>query len=265
MRTSPIIVSAALPMISKTSRNSWPRSSRLKVARAHQCETVTVPPSFPSLVGQGWSVHKRPIFATRVAGHVAGREVRDALYAYTLYEYELVFNALSASSTQFATLGAGSLQVLMGFSCRCRASSALSSTRSERCCGDRPVVRQRRRCDATFTFVRSLGGFAEPVGWVTGTPTIYLVASPRRAGYTITTPKTLTFASAPASGVGVTADFTYAFQCRFLDDALDFENFMQHLGREVGEVPQRETVRDWASGTRKPDRLHRNADALDKR
>ena len=25
-----------------------------------------------------------------------------------------------------------------------------------------------------FTFVRSLGGYAEPVGWVTGTPAIYL-------------------------------------------------------------------------------------------
>ena len=41
---------------------------------------MTTPPSFPSLAGQGWSVHKKPIFSTIVASHVSGREVRDALY-----------------------------------------------------------------------------------------------------------------------------------------------------------------------------------------
>ena len=54
------------------------------------------PLTFPQLPGQGWSVHKRPSFSTRVASHVSGREVRSALYAATLYEFELTFDGLVA-------------------------------------------------------------------------------------------------------------------------------------------------------------------------
>ena len=32
-----------------------------------------------------------------------------------------------------------------------------------------------------------------------------------------------------AAGVSVTADFTYYFRCRFLDDAAEFDNFMHDL------------------------------------
>jgi uncharacterized protein (TIGR02217 family) len=191
---------------------------------------VSTPPSFPTLVGQGWSVHKRPVFSTRVASHVSGREVRDALYAHTLYEYELVFNALSSSSTQFATLGAGSLQTLMGFflSMQGQFGTFLYNDPSDGAVTGQSLGSGDGATE-NFTFVRSLGGFAEPVGWVTGTPTIYVNGTPLASGFTITAPNTLTFASAPANGAAITADFTYAFQCRFLDDALDFENFMQNL------------------------------------
>jgi uncharacterized protein (TIGR02217 family) len=175
-------------------------------------------------------VHKRPIFSTRVASHVSGREVRDALYAHTLYEYELVFNALSSSPTQFATLGAGSLQQLMGFflSMQGQFGTFLYDDPSD-CAVTGQVLGSGDGATMGFTFVRALGGFAEPVGWVTGTPTIYLNGVTQTSGFTITPPNGLTFATAPASGVAISADFTYAFQCRFLDDALDFENFMQNL------------------------------------
>jgi uncharacterized protein (TIGR02217 family) len=191
---------------------------------------VTTPPSFPVLIGQGWSVHKRPIFSTRVASHVSGREVRDALYAHTLYEYELVFNALSSSPTQFATLGANSLQQLMGFflSMQGQFGTFLYDDPSDGAVTGQPLGSGDGTTTA-FTFVRSLGGFAEPVGWVTGAPAIYLNGIAQTAGFTTTPPNILTFASPPASGVAISADFTYAFQCRFLDDTLDFENLMQNL------------------------------------
>lgn len=191
---------------------------------------MTTPPTFPTFIGQGWSVHKKPIFSTRIASHVSGREVRDALYAHTLYEYELVFNALSSSATQFATLGASSLQALMGFflSMQGQFGIFLYEDPSDGVASGQALgTGDGARTD--FTFVRSLGGFTEPVGWVTGTPTIYVAGTPQASGTTIVTPNTLSFASAPASGAAITADFTYAFQCRFLDDALDFENFMENL------------------------------------
>ena len=53
---------------------------------------LSVPPSFPTLAGQGWSVHKKPIFSTLIASHVSGREVRDALYQNPIWEFELKFD-----------------------------------------------------------------------------------------------------------------------------------------------------------------------------
>ncbi|HWG06065.1 MAG TPA: DUF2460 domain-containing protein [Beijerinckiaceae bacterium] len=191
---------------------------------------MTTPPTFPNLIGQGWSVHKRPIFLTRVASHVSGREVRDALYAHTLYEYELVFNALTSSGSDFATLGANSLQELMGFflTMQGQLGTFLYDDPSDNA-ATAQALGTGDGATTTFSFVRTLGTFAEPVGWVTGTPTIYLNGAAQTSGYAITPPNTLTFTSAPASGVAISADFTYAFQCRFLDDTMDFENLMQNL------------------------------------
>ncbi len=44
-----------------------------------------------------------------------------------------------------------------------------------------------------------------------------------------TTPNTLTFTTAPGNLVPITASFSYAFNCRFLDDQEDFENIMNGL------------------------------------
>ncbi|MGD0642295.1 MAG: DUF2163 domain-containing protein [Roseiarcus sp.] len=48
-------------------------------------------------------------------------------------------------------------------------------------------------------------------------------------GWSLSTPNSLVFATAPASGALIGASFAYAFQCRFNDDAADFEQFMQNL------------------------------------
>ena len=191
---------------------------------------MTTPPTFPNLIGQGWSVHKRPLFSTRVASHVSGREVRDALYAHTLYEYELVFNALSSSASEFTTLGANSLQALMGFflTMQGQFGTFLYNDPTDGAVTDQNIATGDSATNS-FTFGRVLGGFTEPVGWVIGTPTIYLNGVAQVSGFSVTPPNTLTFTSAPATGVAISADFTYAFQCRFLDDSLDFENVVQNL------------------------------------
>jgi len=66
---------------------------------------MAAPPSFPTLAGQGWSVHKRPTFSTRVASHVSGREARTPFYSVPLYEFELTFEGLDS---------AGGFQVMIG-------------------------------------------------------------------------------------------------------------------------------------------------------
>ncbi len=194
---------------------------------------MTTPPSLPAVAGLGWSRHKKPGFSTRVASHVSGREVRVALMSYPLYEFEAVYNGLSSaatSATAQAGLGASSLQSLMGFFLQLQGQFGTFLYTDP---DDNTVTGQAFATGdgstTSFTIMRSLGGFLEPVGWVTNLANVYLNGTRQTSGYSLTTPNTLAFTTAPGSGVVVSADFSYAFQCRFLDDQMDFEEFMANL------------------------------------
>ena len=155
---------------------------------------------FPALSGQGWSVHKRPTFSTRVASHVSGREVRQSLYAYTLYEFELTFEGL-ASGASFPGLGDNSLQSLMGLYLQ---SEGQYGTFLYTDPTDNAVMGQGiatgNGATTSFTFIRALGGFVEPVSWVTSVSNVYLNGVAQTSGWSLSQPNTLTFAAAPASG-----------------------------------------------------------------
>jgi hypothetical protein len=58
-----------------------------------------------------------------------------------------------------------------------------------------------------------------------GGPNVFVNGAPSL--YTFTAPNQITFSSAPASGAILTWTGNFGYQCRFLDDQLDFENFMQ--------------------------------------
>lgn len=192
------------------------------------------PPSLPALAGLSWSRHKKPGFSTRVASHVSGREVRVALMAYPLYEFEAVYNGLASNATAaFAGLGSASLQSLMGFFLQLQGQFGTFLYLDP---DDNTVAGQAfatgNGTTTAFTMMRSLGGFLEPVGWVTAIANVYLNGTVQSgAAYSLAAPNTLTFATAPAAGTVVTADFSYAFNCRFLDDQMDFEEFMSNLWR----------------------------------
>ena len=186
------------------------------------------PPAFPALPGQGWSVHKRPTFSTRVASHVSGREVRSPLYAATLYEFELTFDGLASGST-LGGLGAGSLQTLLGFvlACRGQLGTFLYVDPSDRFVAAQPIG-TGDGVATSFPVVRTLGGVAEPVGWATSLANVTHGGAPA-SGWSLVQPATLSFAVPPAAGTAIVADVGYAFLCRFLDDQQDFENVMAGL------------------------------------
>jgi len=191
---------------------------------------MAIPPSLPALAGLSWSRHKKPGFSTRVASHVSGREVRVALMAYPLYEFEAVYNGLTSSASLFAGLGASSLQTLMGFFLQLQGQFGTFLYTDP---DDNAVTGQAFATGdgstASFTIERSLGGFLEPAGWVTTLSNVYLNGVHQSSGFSLTTPNTLTFTSAPGNGVVVSAEFAYAFNCRFLEDQMDFEEFMANL------------------------------------
>ncbi|HEY5066268.1 MAG TPA: DUF2460 domain-containing protein [Xanthobacteraceae bacterium] len=192
---------------------------------------MTTPPSLPSLAGLSWSRHKKPGFSTRVASHVSGREVRVALMSYPRYEFEAVYNGLASSATpSFIGLGAASLQSLMGFFLQLQGQfGTFLYTDPDDTAVTGQAFATGNGTTTAFTIERSLGGFLEPVGWVTTLSKVYLNGAPQSSGYALTAPNTLTFTSAPGSGVIVSGDFAYAFNCRFLDDQMDFEEFMSNL------------------------------------
>jgi hypothetical protein len=212
---------------------------------------MTTPPSLPGLAGLSWSRHKRPGFATRVAQHASGREVRVALFEYPLYEFEAVYSGLTSyasPSGAAAGLGASSLQSLLGFFLQLQGQfgtflyidpddNAVSGL----------VFATGDGSTTSFTMMRGLGGFLEPVGWVTSIANVYdNGVAYSGSAYSLTPPNTLTFSSAPASGATLSADFSYAFNCRFTDDQMDFEEFMSNLWRL--ESMKFRSVKSWLGG-----------------
>lgn len=188
--------------------------------------------TFPTLAGQGWSVHKRPTFSTRVAGHVSGREVRQPLYAQTLYEFEVTYDALVSSTTPaLAGAGAGSLQALLGFylACQGKLGTFLYVDPTDNA-ATAQAIGTSDGSTRTFVLSRTIGGFTEPVSWATAVTSV-AVNGTAVTGFSLAPPNLLTLATAPVAGAGVTASFTYAFLCRFLDDMQDFENVMAGLWR----------------------------------
>ncbi len=189
---------------------------------------MTTPPFFPTLPGQGWSVHKKPKFSTRVAPHVSGREVRMGLYAHALYEFELTFDGLDSAGS-FPGLRANSLQTLMGFflTCQGQLNSFLYLDPT-----DNAVSAQGfgvgDGSTTTFTLGRAIGGYTEPVSYATSISSV-TVNGVSTGAYTFTAPNTITFTTAPGSGAAIAWTGLFAFQCRLTDDQHDYENVMSGL------------------------------------
>ncbi len=191
-------------------------------------------PIFPTLPGQGWSVKKTPTFSTRVASHSSGREVRASLYAHALYQFELSFDALDSSGAnaglqaEIPANSDGLLDVLR------RSAGNVSLRRSDRQRGDSPRPSPPATARPNVSSLgRSIGGYYEPASYVTSIASV-TVAGAATSAYTFTAPNLITFTTAPASGATIAASFAYAFQCRFLDDTAEFENFASGLWKIGG-------------------------------
>lgn len=212
---------------------------------------MTTPPSLPHLAGLSWSRHKRPGFSTRIARLASGREVRVALYEYPLYEFEAVYNGLTSYASPSGTaagLGALSLQSLMGFFLQLQGQfgTFLYTDPDDNAVAGQ-VFATGDGSTTSFTMMRALGGFLEPVGWVTNIAAVYLNGVPQSASaFSPSAPNALVFGSAPGAGVTVSADFTYAFNCRFLDDQIDFEEFMSNLWKL--QSMKFRSVKSWLGG-----------------
>ena len=178
--------------------------------------------------GLGWSVHRRPTFDTIVVPHPSGADVRSALWANPLWEFELTFDGLAGDVSSYPGLGANSFQNLLGF------YLTLGGGRDRFLYVDPDFFSVTAQLLGTgdgattvFPLVRAFGGFVEQISWATGVSAVTVAGAP--AAFSMPSPASIQLAIPPAAGALVAATFTYGFICRFLDDTLDFEEFMQNL------------------------------------
>jgi uncharacterized protein (TIGR02217 family) len=213
--------------------------------RSHVCQliieyVVSMPenPVIPTIVfpspaelgGTGWSVHRRPTFSTRVAAADSGREVRSPYYATPLYEFELTFDGV-LSGAAMGSIPAQSMQLLQGFFLQMAGqygSFLFTDPDFNQMTG--AVIGTGDGSSAVFALQRNVGNYSEVVQAANTVTAVYLNGAPQTGGtWSVTNGNQITFATAPAKGAVVTADFTYYFVCRFLDDVHDYEEFMSQI------------------------------------
>ncbi len=195
--------------------------------------------TFPTLPGEGWSVHYKPRFLTRATTKVSGRETRAAAFVSPLWDVELKFDVLRSASPF------SELQQLMAFidEMAGQATPFLFAPPGNLGVYSGAPLGTGDGSTKAFILSRTLGGYVERVQALLGAPTVYVngVAQPA-ASYSVSIlPATITFAFAPAAGAVLTADFTAAHLARFIDDTEDLEQFMSELW-QAGAI-RLETVR----------------------
>jgi hypothetical protein len=182
-------------------------------------------PTFPALATLGWSAHIRPNFVTAIASHVSGRETRAPSRAYAYRDIELTYDLLRADSN-------AELQTIAGFYAEVAgrdgafwiAPPGLSTLVGQAIgTGDGSTM--------VFALVAPAGGALEPVQATSGVSAVYLNGNPLVTGWSVSGgySPAITFTTAPAANVAVSADFGLLWLCRFAEDVADLENFMTLL------------------------------------
>ena len=181
---------------------------------------------FPRLPGLEWNLVKKPVFSTRIHTAASGKEIRAALWSYPQWEISLSYEFLRDDATE-------ELQTLLGFFLQRRGAFESFLFEDE---DDNQVAGQQIGTGdgetAAWQFLRTYGGFIEPVMAVKAAPAprVYLDEVEQTGGYSLNlTTGVLTFTEAPDEGAVITADFGFYYRVRFKEDLAEFEKFMHQL------------------------------------
>ncbi len=196
---------------------------------------------FPTLAGLGWDVNRTEIWKTELQENVSGKENAVALWTYPRHQWDLTFDFLRQGVVHAATY-AEFAQLAGFFNQRQGRFDSFLYTDAD----DNSVTGQALGTgDGTttaFQLVRAFGGFVEPVLAPNAVSAVKVNGVTKTAGvdYTVSNwgsanPGVVTFTSPPGNGLPITADFTFYWPCRFLDDSLNFAKFAQALwkGKKV--------------------------------
>jgi uncharacterized protein (TIGR02217 family) len=179
---------------------------------------------FPALPGLKWGRSKTPVWSTRIQTAESGREWRAARYSYPVWRFKLNYEFLRAGSQQ-------ELQSLVGFF-NARQGSYDSFLYDDP--RDNTATAQTfgtgDGSSRVFQLVRTLGDFVEPVKALQAPPSIFNNGVLQSSGVSVDLANAIvTFAVAPAAGHTLAWTGLFYFRCRFLQDSIDFEEFLKDL------------------------------------
>lgn len=181
---------------------------------------------FPQLNAAVWDRKKTPRWSTQVRKSASGKEQRLALWSYPEWYMSLSYEVL----TDDATL-TSDLKQIMGFFNMMQG--AFSDFLYEDI-SDNTVTSQQigvgTGSATTFQMIRSMGGWTEPLKYLkAGTVKVYKNGVEQTSGWSLTADGKVVFSVAPAAGQVITADCGFYFRVRFLEDDLEFNQFMYKL------------------------------------
>ena len=179
---------------------------------------------FPKIRGLAWTIKKTPTFSTDVQESLAGREVRIQNFANPIWEFTLSYEYLLADSRFRDENEQTPLETLVGFFLARGGQfddfllneSDLTGRLEDSVYSGQPIG-AGDGVSRSFQLVRNIGGFLEAVqNPMNQTATVYLngVAKQQGTDYTIAN-GLVTFTTAPAAGVSITADFIMLHRVRF--------------------------------------------------
>lgn len=193
---------------------------------------------YPTLPGLGWSVYRQPMFAVTLRENEAFREASEVVMTNCFYEFDLTYEMLRNrdSYRELDTIQSFFLAMRGGYD-----YFKFQDPNDYYVNGS--LLGTGNGTNRTFIFARNTGpSYYEAVGYLNAVSAVYLngvLQDP--SSYTLSAPNVLTFTTAPAAGVKVTADFTYYYLCRFAEDLQQYDQFCSTMW-ELGQVKLKSVV-----------------------
>jgi len=193
---------------------------------------------FPDLRGLAWDYTLTPTFSTGIQQATSGREVRAAFWSAPLWKISLTYEFLRDDAQHVDPNGYSELQQLVGFFLARQGAfdsflidlAQLTRKPLDSTISGQPIG-TGDGSTTSFQLVRNIGGYLEQVQNPAGqSATVYVAGVRKTQGvdYTIAN-GIVSFASPPAAGAAITADFQWLWRVRFALDELEFGNFMYLL------------------------------------
>lgn len=181
-------------------------------------------PIYPELPGRVFEVEKTPIWSTGVQTSQSGVEYRWPRWSYPVWDIEVEYEFLRNRSA------AEDLKALWGFYCeRKGAASPFLFKDPEDNSAEGILIGVGDGARTAFQLSRPMANFREPFRDISGQPVVYLDGLIQAAGWTLAENGVVVFDAAPALGQQVSADFSYFFRVRFLEDRLSAARFANQL------------------------------------